>query len=731
MSITKRIMTLGGLFYLGTSMCLFGTHPVEVVFSSYAEFLKGEFRGVSLTSDGKLVLAPALVQKANTGEAFVYSAVQDGMGGLFFGTGNNGKIFRFSDSSGAEEWAKLEEAGVYALAVDASNRIYAGTGPDGKVYRFDRDGKAEIFFDPSDKYIWDLAVDSQNNLYVATGPRGVIYKVDSQGEGNSFFDSEDTHIVELEWDFDNNLLAGSASEGLLYRISSAGKASVLYDSALEEVKAITVDRYGNVFGAILSGKGNSAASPTTPTPAKNVEGSSNQESIVAVPGTAKGSRLEVCRIDREDLVETIYSSSDEIAFDLVVRSDGRLLIATGNKGRVLSIDSKRFLTLVAESGEEQVTKFVDSPRGFYLATSNLGKVFKMEPQPPETGVFEAKVLDAGGQANWGSIRWSVLNGSGDGVKLYSRSGNREDPDATWTDWEGPYESSEGSQIRSPSARYLQWKVEFAPEMRSKALLSEQDAVDLVSVSFMQRNIAPKVTSVVVHPPGVAFLRPPEVNPAGGIPPGGPDGAHADSLPRSIRQLGGSRAASPPRKIFVPGARSFSWKASDPNDDTLVFSLHLRVQGKTGWVEVAKDLSETQYTLDGASYADGVYFLRVVASDRSSNPLSQAQGDELVSKAFTIANSIPTITWETPGIAKQTVDLGFTASTNASAIYQVEYSVEGQGWLIVYPEDGIPDEKQERFNIHLENLGKGSHRVRVRVVDTVGNLGTHSTSFNIQ
>jgi len=414
-----------------------------------------------------------------------------------------------------------------------------------------------------------------------------------------------------------------------------------------------------------------------------------------------------------------------------VRDDGRLLIATGNKGRILSVDRNRFVTLVLESGEEQVTQFVDSSKGFYVASSNLGRVFQMVTQPAQKGVYEAKVIDAGGQALWGNLHWSVLNSTGNRVNLYSRAGNRKEPDGTWSEWEGPYQLPEGSEIKSPPARYLQWKIEFEVEGRTDALLSQQDAVDLVSVSYIQRNVAPKVTSVSVHSPGIAFLKPPAVNPASGVPPGGPEGAHARSLPKSLRQFNASGNSTPPRKIFVPGARSFSWEAQDPNDDSLVFSLHLRPQGENRWVEVADELAATYYTLDGVSYPDGVYFLKVVASDVPSNPAAEAQEDELTSRAFTIANSIPTVEWETPGVENQTATFGFAARTVASAIYQVEYSLDGAKWQLVYPEDGIADSREEQFGVHSGNLKKGSHTIRVRVVDRVGHLGTHSHQVVIQ
>jgi hypothetical protein len=702
--------------------CLWAGQPQHKVVSTYAEFIEGEFEGVSLTSDGKLILAPVLQEQLDTGEAFVHSAVLDQNGTLFLGTGNNGKIFRLIGAAGGE-WTQLEEPGVHALAVDSSNRLYAATAPDGKVYQLDSNGKAETFFDPDEKYIWDLAIDVQNNLYVATGPRGIIYKVDSQGEGKPFYESDQIHVVELGWDLDKNLLAGSASEGLLLRISPAGKAFVLYDSPLEELKAITVDRYGNIYAAALSGKTRPNAAKTSSS-SKKKHASSTEESTITMPGTAKGGRLEVYKIDRDNMVETLYTSNKELAFDLLIRSDGTLLVATGNRGRVLAVDSKRFTTLLVETGEEQVTELLESSESVFLATSNLGKVFKLSTQANEKGVYESEVYDAGVPAKWGTIRWLLANPSGPGVRLYTRSGNKKSPDRTWSDWEGPYTTSSGTQITSAPAQYIQWKVEYGPGSRTGALLTKTDAVELVSFSYLQHNLAPKLKSLTVHSPGVAFLKMASVNPAGGVPPGGPDQAHARSLPRSIRKLDTSRAATAPRKAFIPGARSFSWSASDPNDESLVFTLYLRPQGKNKWTQIAKELEETDYTIDGVSFPDGVYFLKVVASDKFSNPPGQALEHELVSDSFVIANSAPRVEWKTPAIAGRSVTVPFTASTPMCALYQIEYSLDGGRWHIIFPEDGITDGNEESFSIRLSDVAPGAHTVHVRVVDTVGNLGTH-------
>lgn len=702
---------------------VYAVHPSFVTTSSAAEFLEGDFDGVSLTSDGKLLPAPAVNEVFNTEQAFVHSAVVGPGGTVYIATGANGKIFRLDPSGKGSEWAKLDEPAVYAIAIDSKGRVYAGSSPGGKVYRISADGKPEVFFDPDEKFIWDLLFDDRDNLYVATGPKGVIYKVTPAGEGKPFFKSRETHIVKLAWDLEKNLLAGSAPEGLLYRIDSAGKAYVLYDSSLEEMKGIAVDRYGNIYAAAMSGgtetKSSSASS------AKSSDESSTEESKVELPTAAKGAKLEVYRIDKQNLVEPIYSSSDELVYDILVRTDGNVLLGTGNKGRVLMLTRQGFVTLLADTDEEQVTRLLEQGGGLLLMTSNLGKVYRLGSDVSKTGTFESDAIDAGMVSHWGTISWRIENPSSSStVKLYTRSGNTETPDDTWSNWSAGYSAADGSAITSRPARFLQWKVEFTVAGGSaEPIGSQQGAVDLVRVSYQQSNMPPKVNSLTLLAPGVALSKVPG-NPAGGVTPGGPGGAHAETLPQAIRDLETPRIKPPSRRIYVPGARSLTWEASDPNDDTLIYSLFFRRESNSEWSLIDGNLENEEYTLDGASFPDGIYYFRVVASDRESNPSDQALQGELVSKPFILANTIPAIQWQpAQSTGAKTIRIRFAARTAVSPVYQSEYSLDGVHWHVVFPEDGIADSTSETYSFELSNVGSETRSIFVRVSDSVGNLGT--------
>ena len=695
------------------------------------DFLKGTFKGVALSSDGRLVQAPEIKLLFDTTQPFIYSLQVDQQGNILAGTGSEGKLYRVTPTGQGSELADFEQSGVHALAVRPNGEILAGTAPEGKVYRISASGSVSIFFDPKEKYIWDLALNPAGTLFVATGPKGRIFKVDEQGRGEVFYDSREEHIVDLTWDAGGNLLAGSSPAGLLIRLDQSGRPFVLFDSSMEEVRAINTDRYGNIYAVGISFSPTpSKTSPQAKSPpAPPKPANPGTEETVEIEGIRKGSKLELFRVDRDNLVEVLYSADSQTVFDLLVRQNGEVLMGTGHQGRLLSITAARLKKVLGETPDEQVTRIVSARNQITLATSNLGKLYRLSREPGTTGTYESDVLDAGVVSDWGRIRWQVTNPNGDGIEFSTRSGNTGKPDDTWSEWTGVENSATGSPVNSSAARYLQWKIDFSSPGESTGLLSERNGIDSVEVSYLQKNVAPRITSVSVHAPGSAFVKAPAANQLNAAL-GGPDNSHFRSLPPAIRSLKKAPTA-PPRQIYTPASRSVTWKATDSNGDDLVFDLYLRAQGDVMWRLLKKGWEETFYTLDGASVPDGVYAFRIVVSDRLSNPPDRALQTELISKPFTVANHPPALEIGEPRVSGDVATFQVTAETRASNVFQLEYSLDGRAWVIAWPADGIADSENETYEIEIGSLSQGSHGLVIRVIDSVGNLGTGKIEFTIQ
>src|SRR5574338_431310 len=177
----KRVL-LSGVFLLFTAVLVHAASATFWIVATQAEFLKGDATSLSIDSDGRLALGPALEQIAETSAPVLWAVIPGADGGYLVGSGNEGKVFRVSRDGKTSVLFDAGELEVHAIAPAPGGAVYVGTSPDGKVYRVAADGKSEVVFDPDDTYIWALASDARGNLFVATGEKGVIYRVTADGK---------------------------------------------------------------------------------------------------------------------------------------------------------------------------------------------------------------------------------------------------------------------------------------------------------------------------------------------------------------------------------------------------------------------------------------------------------------------------------------------------------------------------------------------------------------------
>src|SRR2546421_4642633 len=271
----KNFPSLRAFALVSITLCVclvaIGGQPTVSEITSRTELLKGEARGVSITDNGMITLAPRLDQVFNTDQPYVWSTAIDAAGNVYLGTGHDGKLFKVtSDGKGALLY-KAAELDVTALAVAKDGAIFAATSPDGKVYRVTSDGKADVYFDPGDKYIWSLAVLPDGSLAVGTGDKGKLYRVRAAGakpESSLLINTNQTHVMSLAVTKQGELIAGTEPRGLVLGISSDGTAFALYDATLREIHALAAAPDGSVYALALSeaASGSRSATPGAAAP---------------------------------------------------------------------------------------------------------------------------------------------------------------------------------------------------------------------------------------------------------------------------------------------------------------------------------------------------------------------------------------------------------------------------------------------------------------------------------
>ncbi len=721
--------------------------PVFWRVSTQAEFLAGEVENLSVDPAGRLVLGPRTDLVHEAADPFAWALAPAG-GALWLGTGGRGRVVRVEADGRAATVFEAAASAVQALAAGDAGRLYAATSPNGRVVALAPDGTATDLFTPSEPYIWALAVEAGGALLVGTGNPGRIYRVTPAGEASLLYDTRATHVLALAVDAQGRILAGTGSPGRVLRIDPQGKAFVLLAAEQDEVTALRVAGDGAVYVAAAAGNRPAAPPagppPTGREPVPTVSVTTEVTAVVTTAGTAPvtasaettptsgAAAGAVYRIAPDGVWDVVWRSSEDTPYDVAVDGPDSLLIGTGGRGKVFRVSgSPPRIVLLTRATAQQVTSFAAGPDGdLYYATANPARLYRLSAEPAVEGRYLSDVRDAGTVATWGAIRWRARTPGQSSVRLFTRSGNTPTPGETWSDWSEAYTDRNGTSIASPKARYLQWRAALrrgdAPQPGANAPLGRADtrprgldapALLSVTTAYLPRNLRPEVTAVTVHPPGEAFQET-----FGSDPP-------LAGLDRGARDGEGQGAAAPTaqsptlgRRVFRRGLQTFTWTARDGNEDRLRFDLVYRPEDDADWRVLAQDLAGTIFTWDTTSVPDGTYEVRVGATDALSNPPGAALAGSLVSMPFDIDNTPPEIALgpareEEPDATLVT----FTVTDTHSPIRRVEYAAGPGRWQVVHPVDGVPDSREERFEVTVPV--EQARGLIVRAADGMGNSTT--------
>jgi hypothetical protein len=699
--------------------------PVFWRINTRAEVEKGDARGVSIADNGTMTLAPSLVEVFDTKQAYIWSTVADNAGNIYLGTGNEGRIYKVDSSGKGTLLYKTTELSVMALAVDDQGNLYAGTSPDGKVYRIAPGGEAKVFFEPKTKYIWSLAFDGRGRLLVGTGDKGTIYRVNADGAGAPLVKTTQSNITALRVDSAGNVIAGTDPGGLVLRISPDGRAFTLFDSSLKEVRDLAVGKDGDIYALTLAesaggGAANSTPGTTAPTinsPISADEGITITISDVQTVDAGMGSspsaspsisanqpKSALYKIDAGGAGDALWDSRETIAFAITVDTNGEVLVGTGQKGRIYSIKPAQNPLLLTQSSEDQTARFVRIGSQVYAAASNLGKLFRLSSESGVNGTYTSSVRDAQSTANWGRISW-VGEGA---IDLQTRSGNTTNPDSTWSDWSEAVTNSEGNAIKSPPARYIQWRATL-----KRGAPGSSPRLREVTISYLPRNLAPKITSLNVLPIGVT-LQPALM--------GQPQGDFNSDSQSADAGSAGNVMQIPPRRGFQRGAVSLDWQGEDRNGDGIEYSVFYRNAVGGEFYPLKTGLRETYYTVEPNALPDGRYVFKVIATDIISNPADLALTGERETEAVEIDNTPPSVTADAPKITSNQVEVILRVADTTSIIRRAEYQVDGGDWRAIFPVDGIADSKREEFRVTMRVSDAKPHLLAFRAFDSSANIG---------
>ncbi len=692
-----------------------------------ADFERGTLTHLSLRADGRIFLAPELTEIFDSTTPYLWTLAADSKGTLYTAGGGSGsgsaKVFAIDRNGKSRTFAELDGLEIHALALDSSGVLYAATDPDGKIYKIAADGKPKLFYDPHQKYIWAMAFSSKGDLFVATGDQGEIHRVTPAGVGSVFFKTEETHARSLAIDAQDNLIVGTEPSGLILRISPSAQGFVLYQAPKREITSVAVKPDGTIYAAGVGNKTAVAQAAPLPAPIANPAtgtpniGNARPTPTAGTPGLSLAGGSEVYRIDPDGAPRKIWAGAQDVVYAIGFDASGLPLLGTGNRGKIYRLDSDSLSTLLLDATPTQVTGFGRSPKGeLFAVTGNIGKVFRIGPGFEKSGTFESEVLDAGSFTYWGRINY---RGSGK-ISVSTRSGNRSHAESNWSPWTplqpdttaAACDSCGAGRTVSPSARFLQYKIELSPAAGQSAT-----EVSYVEVAYLPKNVAPVIDAVDVTTPNYRFPAP-VLN----IPPSTSITLPAIGQERTTPTPSVEIVSSSSQSLsYAKGYQSVRWLASDENNDTLVYRVEIRGVKETVWKLLKDNIKDRYFSWDTGAFPDGEYVLRLTASDSPSNPPQQALTAVLASDPFLIDNTPPQISNLTASATSgNKLDIRWTARDARSTIDHAEYSINGGDWTLIEPVNRLSDSSQEDYHLVIDRPSADEQVIAVRVSDEFDN-----------
>ena len=707
------------------------------------QLAKGTLERVQIDGAGRVALATEFRTLWGPEQGLVWAVAAGDRGGAFVGLSGPGRVVRVSEQGEAETWYEGDEGVlVTALAADGSGGVWAGLSPGGTVIRLDASGEQVASFSTDAEFVWAL-LRNESGLWAGTGIPGRVLRVDpdtgSSPEPRVVLETGDDPVRCATVAAGGAIVVGTAARGRVIHVDPAGDTFVVLDVEQREIVSVTAGEDGSML-VLAAG---AEASPARP--ARPVRVSPNGQADVTVrvtagpeppdgesepdhpppppsrprPGAgAPGATLY--HLGANGDVWPLWQSSGDVPYAVLLDDDGLPLVATGTRGRILRMDRQGQAVRLLRFPSDTVTALARTVDGRLLVGgSGDARLGVLGPQQAAEGHYLSAPHDAGSIAEWGRLNWDVSTAGGGSVTLSVRVGNSEGPDETWSEWfpvrsrdrEGETHTGE---FDAPPARWAQVRAEFDGGRKGAS-----PWFGGFELRYRPRNRPPRIRELEIEPSGVIFVKAPQPSSVGR----GPVVAD-DIVARQIQQVlqPNRRGPGVVRRSYESGARTFSWKAQDPDGDRLTFALAVRRSPDDAWFPLAGEIRDTFFSWDSRNLPDGVYHLQLTADDAADNPQGQVFRRHRISQPFRVDNTPPRI----DGVSAEATAGGFAVEFDAvdpgGRIVAVEYALGAGKWIALDPADGVADAESERYRLELRSQDISEGRLRLRVVDEAGNVG---------
>ena len=446
---------------------------------------------------------------------------------------------------------------------------------------------------------------------------------------------------------------------------------MLYDAGETGIRTLWVDP----AGAIYAGTAGGSAAGTSSRSGSSSGSSSTSAGVYRIDATGRVRQLL-------DLKGMVYALGQ-----IGLARDGQLVAGTGGEGILYGVgQSGGSSRQLAKLDAEQILSLLSSDQGgLLIGTGNPGQLLRLEAEYRPAATLLSAPLDAKLLARFGSVVWWGNAPEGTQISVRLRSGNTAKPDETWSPWSAAQTDPLASDADCPPGRFLQYELTLRTSNPKITPVLQS-----LSIRYRTANQAPELTKLTV----------PHVEESDGK-----------------KQLDKLKLA---------------WEATDPNEDELEYTLSFRKPEWSTWITLAKELTGKEHEWDITSVPEGVYVVRVEASDRRHNQSGEALSATRVSEPFIVDHQGPrlkiNLAKKQPQPDRRTFEV--SAEDALSPIVETSYSVDGGDWQRTFPVDGLFDASREQFRFQAAELSPGVHVLVVRATDAAGYVGSADLVFEI-
>ncbi len=693
------------------------------------ELLEGKAEGTAVLSTGGLTLAPAPQELAKVEARCLWPVAVAYDGTIYSGSWTDGILRRTTPEGVTTEVLKTDDAAIQAVTVAPDGTVYAAAVPSGRLYQLKTGESAKLLCRLEAQNVWALAIGPTGDIWAATGLEGKLYRISPDGVVKLAFTAADRHLTSLAFGPNGSLYLGTSPRGKVYALSPDGVARSIYELDKGAVQSLAVDMRGNIYLGL--------------TPEARV-----------LKLTTNGRAREVLKLKGKHVLA------------LLSTPNGVVYAATGPEAKVTAIYPDETTALMYDAKTAFIVALAaDSSGNLLLTAADSGRLIRLNANAFRTASYLSAPKDAGASARWGAVRSRSELPTGSTLTIWTRTGETAYPDVTWSPW-----TQADDSCQSPAGRFLQTRLDLTGSC------ANAPRVESVEFTYLPVNRAP--SAKITAPKGGEIWAGSQTikwsgsdpdkdelvyevywssdrgltwtkieTPTGAAEQEKTEGKHADKDEAAAESKGKpeqSKVASPRVSPATAGVRKSkpelsvmsgaSWLGAPMEDEEAAALIEEMMatgalteedigEMETGEEPIEKTATSpsraTSIKWDTSKCADGVYLIKVIATDEHANPGDPGK-TEVLSPSILLDNTPPELILDLTRKDDDRPPASLTVYDRASYLTSAELKVDKSEWLAALSADGIFDGQYEEIILDLNRLPEGSHEITVRIRDAAEN-----------